>query len=228
MPNACYVASVRAIVALAGLIALAGCETTAGTVAAVAGGTSAYGARSPSSELYQIYYLGIFDPTDQLPEAFYRVTVRGQASALSGVDFQSGWVPAAFVDSLGAQLQLQPAGGTNGGAPNLADVTRSPAPAGQEAAFKLGRRLVLFGPEGFREAPKNHRLVILMGADASKFFNAVDTALGTVAGVELARNNDELRLLLFQAMAALAEDRRQLAEVEIAAERLGASPGAKP
>ena len=214
--------------ALSGAIVLAGCETTGGTVAAVAAATSAYAARSPSSELYQIYYLGIFDPTGQLPEAFYRVTVRGQASALSGVDFQSGWVPAVFVDSLGAQLQLQPAGASNGGPPPLAEVTRSPAPAGQEAAFKVGRRLVLFGPEGFREAPKNHRLVILMGADASKFFNAVDTALGTVAGVEVARNNDELRATLFQALAALAEDRRRVAELEVAAERLTSSIGTKP
>ena len=47
----------------------------------------------------------------------------------------------------------------------------------------LNRRLIMFGPEGFREAPKNHRLVVVMGASPETFFNAVDRALGVVAEV---------------------------------------------
>ena len=41
-----------------------------------------------------------------------------------------------------------------------------------------GRRLMMFGPEGFREAPRNHRLVVVMGSSPEKFFSAVDEALG--------------------------------------------------
>ena len=46
-----------------------------------------------------------------------------------------------------------------------------------------GRRLVMFGPEGFREAPKDHRLVVVMGSNPDAFFSAVDEALGVVASV---------------------------------------------
>jgi hypothetical protein len=41
----------------------------------------------------------------------------------------------------------------------------------------------MFGPEGFREAPRDHRLVIVMGSSPQKFFSAVDSALGLVASV---------------------------------------------
>ena len=40
---------------------------------------------------------------------------------------------------------------------------------------------MMFGPEGFREAPANHRLVVVMGADPSAFFEAVDQTLGVIA-----------------------------------------------
>ena len=44
-----------------------------------------------------------------------------------------------------------------------------------------GRRLMQFGPEGFRSAPKDHRLVILMGASPETVEQAFASALGSVA-----------------------------------------------
>jgi hypothetical protein len=46
----------------------------------------------------------------------------------------------------------------------------------------------MFGPEGFREAPRDHRLVVVMGSDPSVFFSAVDEALGSVAAVTQGTN----------------------------------------
>ncbi len=41
--------------------------------------------------------------------------------------------------------------------------------------------MILFGPEGFREAPVDHRLVVVMGSSPEKFFSMVDQTLGIVA-----------------------------------------------
>jgi hypothetical protein len=133
-------------------------------------------ARSPTTELEQIYYLGIFDPQEQLPPMFYRVRVRGQGGALGATSFASGWAPAGVVDSLSGSIQLSPANGND-----IPTVAYSKATPEAETKLDLAKRLMLFGPEGFREAPRNHRLVIVMGHNPSAFFNAVDEALGTVA-----------------------------------------------
>ena len=66
-----------------GALLLAGCHTSVQTGALVTGGVTLAGARTPSQDLEQIYYLGVFDPEEQLPPTFYRLTVRGQASAMS-------------------------------------------------------------------------------------------------------------------------------------------------
>ncbi|QOJ01694.1 MAG: hypothetical protein HRU70_14875 [Phycisphaeraceae bacterium] len=138
-----------------------------------AAGLTAYGGQAPSNEVQQVYYLGIFDPQEQLPPAVYRVTVRGQASALSATRFASGWVPANVVDTLNTTLTPDAKTGA---------ITVNP---GEHGSIKTGRRLVLFGPEGFREAPKDHRLVIVMGSDPSKYFEAVGTSLGEIAQATL-------------------------------------------
>ncbi|HYE32224.1 MAG TPA: hypothetical protein VEH27_12400, partial [Methylomirabilota bacterium] len=70
---------------------------------AVAGATLS-GSQMITDELEQIYYLGVFDPLEQLPPTIYRVTVRGQSSALNRSKFASGWVPAPFIDSLSARV----------------------------------------------------------------------------------------------------------------------------
>jgi hypothetical protein len=72
---------------------------------------------------------------------------------------------------------------------------------------------MLFGPEGFREAPANHRLVIVMGSDPSAFFQGVDQALGIVAqATQSANAGPEIERLLWNdlARAQLQRERVEL------------------
>ena len=172
-------------------------------VGAVTGVTIA-GSRTPTTDIEQTYYLGTFDPQDQLPPQFYRIRVRGQASAISSTKFASGWVPAALVDSLGSRISLGDGGQTeiNSGAQD------------QLSALKTGRRLVMFGPEGFREAPAEHRLVVVMGSDPQAFFQAIDQTLGAVAEQLDRERGSELQGELFEALLRLKEERGRLRDLE--------------
>ena len=149
-------------------------------------GATILGGSSPSHEIQQIYYLGAFDPQGQLPPTVYRIRVHGQASFISFVKFASGWVPAPFIDSLTAEAGFKSAKSTSvqidqGASETLSELT-------------TGRRLMLFGPEGFREAPRNHRLVVVMGSDPSGFFAAIDQAVGEIAQLQAAqRQRDEAK-----------------------------------
>ncbi len=67
-------------------------------------GVTLVGAQAPSHEIERIYYLGVFDPQDQLPPQVYRVRVHGQASFISFMRFASGWVHASLIDSLGGSV----------------------------------------------------------------------------------------------------------------------------
>jgi hypothetical protein len=155
-------------VALASGCASVATQNAAGAVAGVL-----VGGHLPSSSIRQVYYLGVFDPREQLPPTIYRVRVQGQASALALTKFASGWVRAELVDSLSGQVTL-PGDKVPVGDPTQVEIDKGALG---------GRRLVMFGPEGFREAPRNHRLVIVMGANPEAFFSAVDQALGVVAQV---------------------------------------------
>lgn len=57
-----------------------GCEAAAGWAVGAAAVT-VVGAQTPSQSIEQTYYVGVFDPKEQIPPALYRLTVRGQASA---------------------------------------------------------------------------------------------------------------------------------------------------
>src|SRR5207245_550280 len=70
----------------------AGCAHNAQTAGLIAGGI-ATAAVTPTHELEQIYYLGVFDPDEQLPRSVYRLRVHGQSSPLNATRFASGWVP---------------------------------------------------------------------------------------------------------------------------------------
>lgn len=131
------------------------------------------GGQAPTQEIEQVYYLGIFDPQEQLPPAVYRITVRGQGSLISQTRFASGWIPSAIADTLTSQLSFGPDGPRNTGS-SMSGVQ----------GIANGRRLLLFGPEGFREAPKDHRLAIVMGSDPSEFFDAISAGLSAVAEVK--------------------------------------------
>jgi len=161
----------------------------------------------PSSEVEQIYYLGVFDPQEQVPPAMYRVRVHGQASAISGMSFASGWVNAALVDSLGSKIS------TNMETGKISiEKTDSPDPF---QPLTTGRQLMMFGPEGFRKAPKDHRLVIVMGSSPEKYFQAIDTALGTVSEVMVEQRGAALSQELFEALYKLKSEHDRLTDLEI-------------
>ena len=171
----------------------------------------------PTSNIQQVYYLGVFDPRDQLQPMFYRVRVQGQASAIARTGFASGWVRAELVDSLSGRVSTpfdKPVAPQAEGAVQGNGATGA-ARADQElkAGALSGRRLMLFGPEGFREAPANHRLVIVMGADPSAFFSGVDQALGLVAqATQSGQDGPEIERLLWDdlARAQLQRERVEL------------------
>jgi len=131
------------------------------------------GARSPTHEIQQVYYLGVFDPREQVPPSIYRLTVHGQSSFMSATKFASGWVPASMADSLDSHIQFN----------EKSDKLEFSSGDNKIEKLKTGKRLVLFGPEGFREAPKDHRLVVVMGSNPEAYFQAVDEALGVMAGL---------------------------------------------
>jgi hypothetical protein len=160
------------------------------------------GSQLPSSDIEQVYYLGVFDPQEQLPPTLYRVRVRGQASALSNTKFASGWVRADLIDSL-STISFQKQGSSF-------EITKADE---QAKALSTGRRLMMFGPEGFREAPKDHRLVIVMGADPDKFFGAVDEALGVVAAATQGAGGAQLERDLFRELSLLQAQRIRLEEL---------------
>ena len=124
-------------------------------------GATLLGANSPSQEIQQIYYLGTFDPQGQLPPTIYRIRVHGQASFISFIRFASGWVPAHFIDSLSSSVNFKEQKSTSVSIDKGASETL--------AKLSTGRRLMQFGPEGFREAPRDHRLVIVMGCVPYRF-----------------------------------------------------------
>lgn len=154
----------------------------------------------PSADIEQTYYLGSFDPRDQLPPTIYRIRVRGQSSALNQTKFASGWVPAEVVDSLGRTV------GFEAGKPtaNAAD------PLLGSSLSDQGRGLVLFGPEGFREAPRGHRLVVMMGSSPEMVEQAFATALGTVARAQYGGSNAALQRDAFTLLLELDHERDRL------------------
>lgn len=181
---------------------LSACGSLEGNLALGVVGTTIAGSHSPNSEIQQIYYLGVFDPREQLPPQVYRVRVHGQASAISATRFASGWVQASVVDSLATSVGFDEQGDIKIGKQD-----------NQFTPIETGRRLVLFGPEGFREAPKDHRLVIVMGSNPEDFFNAIDQSLGVVAEAIDERRNAALGRLLFEALAAVKAERERITEL---------------
>ena len=190
------------------LLGLCGCASPAGTAGLVAGGVTVVGAQAPTHEIEQIYYLGVFDPHEQLPSTIYRLTVRGQSSFLSTTKFASGWVPAQLIDSLNTHINFDSA---NGGSENLVFHQGDNSTL---SSLKPGRRLVMFGPEGFREAPRDHRLVMVMGASPEKFFKAMDEALGQISGLSLSTKNGAIDRKLFEDLLTVKQNKESLDELQ--------------
>jgi len=158
------------------------------------------GAATPGTELAQTYYLGSFDPRGQLPPSIYRIRVSGQASILNQTRFASGWAPAGLVDSLTSSINLDARNGT----------FTTTAAADPSDLSEAGRGLVLFGPEGFREAPRGHRLVIMMGSNPEMVEQAFSSALGTVARVRFGQPTAALDRELFDMLIKLGQERAKL------------------
>jgi hypothetical protein len=198
---------IAAASSFAALMSLAGCAgLTIGQNTALVGGTAGLGI-TPSNDLEQIYYLGVFDPRGQVPETIYRVRVRGQASALNKMKFASGWVHADLIDSLGAASIGVPK--------DLAGVPTCAPEAAACKGFDTGRRLVMFGPEGFREAPRDHRLVVVMGSSPDAFFSQMDSALGTYVSVRAERDNQPMREKLMKAMLEVRADQQKINDLRV-------------
>lgn len=200
-----------------GMLALAagGCTLTDKITGGVAGGTLVL-AQAPSQELVQTYYVGIFDPQDQVPQAVYRIRLRGQSSFLSQAKIQAGWVPAPVADSLTTSFSLfasqaaKPGEG-GGGALAVDPSTRiDPVTLSGPDRNRLNRRLLVFGPEGFREAPSDNRFVVVAGSSPEAFFQAVSETLGEVASARDGAGTRVLRADLLQALTDLSADRRVL------------------
>lgn len=132
-------------------------------------------------KIHQIYYLGIFDPLEQVPPSLYRIRVRGQADFISRTNYAAGWVPAALVDSLGGSIAFDP---------ESKELRFGPPGGDAKVELETGRRMMLFGPEGFREAPAGHRLAIVMASDPSKFFEAIDDVLGQLSAAKALSQSD--------------------------------------
>ncbi len=188
------------------IILFGGCNTA--EIAGSTVGATLLGAQAPGSEIQQIYYLGVFDPMEQIPPQVYRIRVHGQASAISATNFSSGWVPADVIDSLTSKIQHSSSG--------VAEVTGTPTPTpGQTSgSFLEGRKLVLFGPEGFREAPENHRLVIVMGSSPQKFFSAINNTLTGIASVNLETSTSDVSQKILNYRNQLLNDRKRLLDLQ--------------
>ena len=211
----------QVVLALALASLVSGCSMLEGLLAG-AGISTVVGARSPSHEIEQVYYLGVFDPDDQVPPSLYRLTVRGQASFISAVQFASGWVPAHLVDSLETRIQFKE---------KSTELEFTTGDASRQAKLTPGRRLMLFGPEGFREAPANHRLVIVMGSNADTYFESIEKVLGAVAAAKRvqALSPEERQGDVIKRLLKLSEEQGQIqrlkADFDAAAAPRAAAPG---
>lgn len=178
-----------------------GCSTVAHTNQAIALAGSVGLSLTPSFDLEQTYYLGSFDPAGQLPPTLYRIRVRGQSSILNSTKFASSWVPAEVVDALTGSAQLDVKSGK---------VTIESDTAHAKNINESGRRLMQFGPEGFRSAPKNHRLVILMGASPETVEQAFSQALGTVAMASSGASGNAVDRDALKALLDMGRDKARL------------------
>ena len=148
---------------------------------------------APSNEIEQIFYLGVFDPQEQIPQTIYRIRIHGQASALNSMKFGSGWVKSELVDSLTSQQQIiaQAKSLKGDGNPVFNELLDT----------SVQRKLIALGPEGFRISPKDHRLVVVMGASPDAFFSAVDNVTGQKARMQNNSISQELVRYLFDNLA---------------------------
>lgn len=160
-------------------------------------------ALTPNADLEQTYYLGSFDPQGQVPPAVYRIRVRGQSSILNATRFASSWVPAEVVDALTGSISMDMKDGT-------VTAQRDPSFNG----LSVGRGMLMFGPEGIREAPRNHRLVVIMGSNPEAVEQAFSSALQTVARVKSGQSSAALDRGVIELLARLGGEKDRLRGIQ--------------
>jgi len=192
------------VAVLAASMQLSGCHTTAARVTGGVVATTILGSRAVGSEMQQTYYLGVLDPQGQIPPQIYRLRVHGQGSVLGFTKFASGWVPAPIADSLGSRMEFEK---------DTANTNITAASSDTASNITAGRRLVMFGPEGFREAPKGHRLVIVMGSNPNAYFKGIEDALGNIAVVTAKQKDQALSEDLFKSLIKLNTERDSLSSM---------------
>ena len=185
------------------VVVFQGCTSTEKSLMLGVGAATVLEGQAPAHEIQQTYYFGVFDPQDQLPPQMYRIRVHGQASFLSATQFASGWVPAQLIDSLNTSASFTNAGRVDVNQENNALLSD----------LDEGHRLVLFGPQGFRKAPRNHRLVIIMGSSPEEFFKTIKQTVSKVSKVIQERRNTSLTKKLFRALVIAKADRDRLSEL---------------
>jgi hypothetical protein len=114
--------------------------------------------------------------------------------------FASGWAPANLVDSLNTNLSFNEQG-------------MVPCSDEEEASLskiKTGRRLILFGPEGYREAPRNHRLVLVMSSSPQSYFSALGETLGTIADVQVKQLDSKLHREVLDSLKEVRDEQKRL------------------
>lgn len=210
--------TLRVAAILVAALTLAACSPTEIVGGAV--GVTAYGAAAPTHEIEQIYYLGSVDPRGQLPPTIYRVRVHGQSSFLNATRFASGWIRSELADSLSTDFSFDLSDKSK---PH--DLKINKGAVEDLARLRTGRRLVQFGPEGFREAPANHRLVIVMGTSPEEYFQAMEETLGQIGEMKLAQSSAQVKSGLFDDLATLQKHLAALEEIE---DEMQASLGRPP
>ncbi len=196
------VSSFVSLAALA-LTQVAGCSSPGGAVGGVLL-TTGVGARTPANDLEQTYYVGVFDPVGQVPPTVYRLRVRGQASAISSMRFASGWLPAAVVDGLNERVGFDEKTGR----------VKIEAADKSDSALSPARRLMMFGPEGFREAPRDHRLAIVMSSSPEKFFELAGESLRVITQAHLEQIDSATSLALLTELQRLRDEQRELDKLD--------------
>jgi len=166
--------------------------------------TTAVGARTPANDLEQTYYVGVFDPLARVPPTVYRLRVRGQASAISSMRFASGWLPAAVVDGLNERVGFDDKTGR----------VKIESAAKSDSVILPSRRLMMFGPEGFREAPKDHRLAIVMSSSPEKFFELAGESLRVVTAAHIEQLDSATSLALLTELQRLRDEQRELDKLD--------------
>lgn len=136
-----------------------------------------------SQDFQQTYYLGVYDPNEDVTQQLYRVKVSGDTPWYSTVKYASGWAPAETIDALTGAVE-QRRDGIRIGA------------QGPEVRLPPGRSLVLYGPEGFRIVPQDHRLVLVMSSDPSEFFKQVQLIAGAKVEADISGEREMLLELL--------------------------------